>query len=215
MKNTPVIGKIYRITSNRGVFMYRDYTQARNKSWEILIKSGITQLPVNLKAVAKYLNVSIIPYSRLGNDVFSDKMAAGDGFTTALLDGKKLVFINDIKDMRRMRFTLAHELGHVALNHKLDPIAHRNTEFDEGLTPDEMQANVFARDILMPACVLAKLKVNTADEISQLCNVSSTSASIRMERMKILYQRNKFGLNPLERQVLENFELFISEKNKK
>ena len=67
----------------------------------------------------------------------------------------------------------------------------------------------------MPACVLAKLKVNTADEISQLCNVSSTSASIRMERMKILYQRNKFGLHPLERQVLENFELFISEKNKK
>ena len=114
--------------------------------------------------------------------------------------------------MRRMRFTLAHELGHVALNHKLDPIARRNTEFDEGLTPDEMQANVFARDILMPACVLAKLKVNTADEISQLCNVSSTSASIRMERMKILYQRNKFGLHPLERQVLENFESFISEK---
>ena len=73
MKNTPVIGKIYRITSNRGVFMYRDYTQARNKSWEILIKSGITQLPVNLKAVAKYLNVSIIPYSRLGNNVLVTK----------------------------------------------------------------------------------------------------------------------------------------------
>lgn len=89
MKNIPVIGKMYHITTNRGVFMYRDYTQARNKSWEILIKSGITQLPVNLKAVAKYLNVSIIPYSRLGNNVFSDKMAAGDGFTTALLDGKK------------------------------------------------------------------------------------------------------------------------------
>ena len=85
-------------------------------------------------------------------------MAAGDGFTTALLDGKKLVFINDTKDMRRMRFTLAHELGHVALNHKLDPIARRNTEFDEGLTPDEMQANVLHVTYLCPLACLQNLK---------------------------------------------------------
>lgn len=214
MKNTSITGKIYHVITNRGAFMYSDYTQARNKSWEILIKSGISKLPVSLKAISRYLNVSIIPYSILGNDIFNEKISSGDGFTTSLSDGKKLIFINDKKNHKRMRFTLAHELGHVALKHKLNPVAHRNIEFDKKRTVNEMQANIFARDVLMPACVLAKLNVSTANEISQLCDVSITSASIRMKRMQILYQRNKFGLHPLEREVLENFKLFISEKNK-
>ena len=80
-----------------------------------------------------------------------------------------------------MRFTLAHELGHVALKHKLNPAAHRNIEFDKKRTINEMQANIFARDVLMPACVLAKLNVSTANEISRLCDVSITSASIKNE----------------------------------
>ncbi len=193
--------------------MYSDYTQARNKSWEILIKSGISQLPVNLKTISKHLNVSVIPYSKLGDDIFSDKITAGDGFTAALLDGKKLVFINDAKDRKRMRFTLAHELGHVTLNHKLDPIAHRNSESDDKLSIPEVQANVFARDLLMPACVLAKLHMTTVGEIMQICNVSFTSAQIRLNRLLELYKRNMFGVHPLERQVIAQFDQFI--KNNK
>ena len=84
---------------------------------------------------------------------------------------------------------------------------------DENQSPTEIQANIFARDLLMPAGVLAKLHVTTVDEIMQICNVSRISAQIRLERLTELYKRNKFGAHPLERQVIARFSDFI--KNNK
>ena len=107
---------------------------------------------------------------------------------------------------------MAHEIGHIVLDHPITPIIYRNSEIDEGQKPKEVQANVFARDLLMPAGVLAKLHVTTVDEIMQICNVSRISAQIRLERLTKLYKRNKFGAHPLERQVISQFSDFISSK---
>ena len=46
-----------------------------------------------------------------------------------------------------------------------------------------MQANVFARDILMPATVLHSLDIKSFEDISRICNVSEQSAKIRYERL--------------------------------
>lgn len=70
---------------------------------------------------------------------------------------------------------------------------------------EEMEANVFARDILMPAVALHYKECLNYIDIMGLCNVSKTSAKIREERMKILEERNKFCLSPLEKQVYNNF----------
>ena len=108
---------------------------------------------------------------------------------------------------------MAHEIGHIVLDHPINPIIYRNSEVDENQSPTEIQANIFARDLLMPAGVLAALHVTTVDEIIQICNVSYTSAQIRLERLTELYKRNKFGAHPLERQVISRFSDFI--KNNK
>lgn len=75
----------------------------------------------------------------------------------------------------------------------------------------EQEANVFARDLLAPACVLHELHLSSAKEISRVCNISMQSATIRAERMKELEKRNAFYLHPLEREVRKQFEKFISE----
>lgn len=72
-----------------------------------------------------------------------------------------------------------------------------------------MQANIFARDLLMPAVVLAKTNITTASEISNICKVSNQSAEIRADRLAELIQRNKFGMSPLERQVHKQFDNYI------
>ena len=77
-----------------------------------------------------------------------------------------------------------------------------------------MQANVFARDILMPAVILHYTGCIKYNDIIKLCNVSETSAKIREERMKILETRNKFCTSPLEKQVYNNFKEFIENYKK-
>lgn len=100
-----------------------------------------------------------------------------------------------------------HEVGHYVLGHLGDSALTRSES--ECRPEEEQAADRFAADVLMPACVLWGLDVRTPEEIAQLCNVSMRAAQIRAERMGVLYERNKFLLHPLERQVFEQFGKFI------
>lgn len=189
--------------------MYESYKKARDLSWEILLDTGITSLPVDLNKVLKVMGVKLILYCNAFLDVDSPKLRASDGFVAKIGD-KKAIYLNESKGtMQRRRFTLAHELGHIVLDHPINPIIYRNSESDENQLPIEVQANIFARDLLMPAGVLAALHVTTVDEIMRICNVSHLSAQIRLERLTELYKRNKFGAHPLERKVISQFKNFI------
>ena len=75
----------------------------------------------------------------------------------------------------------------------------------------ESSANVFARDLLAPACVLHELQILTPEQIAKACNISMPAAKNRAERMQVLEARNKYYLHPLERRVREQFEDFIKE----
>ena len=193
--------------------MYESYKKARDLSWEILLKADITSLPVDLSKVLKAVDVTAILYCDAFFDADSPRLRGSDGFVTKI-GGKKAIYLNEEKGTtQRRRFTMAHEIGHIVLDHPITPIIYRNSEVDENQSPTEIQANIFARDLLMPAGVLAKLHVTTVDEIMRICNVSYTSAQIRLERLTELYKRNKFGAHPLERQVISRFKDFI--KNNK
>lgn len=98
-----------------------------------------------------------------------------------------------------------------------------NREPNDKDNPIEQAANVFASRLLAPACVLWGLKVKSAEEIVQYCNISMQSAEFRMERMNELYEREEeflrtrgkscFLLSPLERKVYNQFKEYI-DKNK-
>lgn len=185
--------------------MYQNYKYARNRVWETLIECNLNQLPINLAVVANFYNISIIKYSQ-SNDTFT-----GDGFST-IVDGRLIVYYNDTDyPISRQRFTLAHELGHCLLGHlKFGKTYNRNSEKDfDGMDIFEMQANVFARDILMPTTVLHSLGIKSAEDIARICNVSEQSAKIRYERLLELEKRNMFNRHPLEKQVYKQFDDYI------
>lgn len=193
--------------------MYESYKIARDMSWQALIDCKISSLPVDLALIAETYGFPVIPYSKTPMaQAFSRQAHDGDGFIVEIADNTKYIFINDkIKYRSRRRFTLAHEIGHGVLNHDVGHIHFRNSEIDSATDIQEMQANVFARGVLMPATVLRALNARTPDDIVALCNVSRKSAEIRAERLKILYERGKFGIHPLEKQVLKQFSNFIDE----
>ena len=190
--------------------MYHYYKEARNKAWEMLLACGIKSLPVNLGDIADHYNLKIILYSETNlTQLFKEDVLHGDGFVIKNRLEKQ-IFINDaIHNRNRRRFTLAHEIGHAVLDHDLSVLNFRNSEIDSQTDIQEVQANVFARDILMPATVLAALNIHTPEQIMKLCHISYESARIRAERMKELYQRNMFNRHPLERAVRKQFDPFI------
>lgn len=190
--------------------MYEHYKKARDMSWKVLIDSGINSLPVDLWKIAEHFDLRMHAYSKSGIIPFlKEDVLHGDGFI-AYIGDKKEIFINDkINDRSRRRFTMAHELGHGILNHDISKIHYRNNENDSQTDMQELEANVFARDILMPATILAALDIHTPEEIMKLCDVSRRSAEIRAERMEELYRRNMFNRHPSERKVRELFDDFI------
>lgn len=184
--------------------MYGIYKNSRNAAWQCLIDFKITSLPVKLSDIAKQCNISIFKNSNI--NILEDNQS-GISF---LQNGKFYIIYNDNDSVQRNRFTIAHELGHIFLGHLLiDTKKYRTFDYNNFT---ESAANIFARDILSPACVLHELGIIKPDEIAKLCNISYSSAKIRSERMQILEKRNKWYTHPLEREVFNLFENFIQKK---
>ena len=195
---------------------YKLYKEARDAAWQTLIDCNITSLPVDLHSIIKYLNYSVHTYSNSSlTQLLKKDVLNGDGFILQI-DEIKHIYLNDkINNYGRRRFTLAHEIGHGVLNHPLEKIHFRHPEEDNPANQQEFQANIYARDILAPACVLKELQLNTAEDIMKTCLISRKSADIRKKRIDTLTERNQFYTSNLEIQVIKNFKDYINKhKNK-
>lgn len=194
---------------------YSVYTHTRDAAWKFLINNDIRHLPLSLSDVCTKNNITLLC------DNCKRYLRNGDRGATYLINGIYHVVVNGSDPIPVQRYTTAHELGHIFLEHPMtDGKYGRSFGIQrEPKTPEEYQAERFAIDILAPACVLWGLKLHTAEEIAKICNISITSAKFRAERMKELYKREQeflkikgqscFLVSELERKVYEQFRPFI------
>ena len=184
---------------------YGKYKNARNASWQCILDFNIDKLPVKVSdIILKSKNISLHKNSDL--NVLKDD----DSGKTIFDNGEFNVIYRDTENSRRCRFTIAHELGHIFLGHlMINTPQYRTFKIQDDT---ERAANVFARDLLAPACVLHELRAVSAADISRLCNISLEAATYRAERMQELERRNAWYLHPLERKVREQFDDFINRK---
>lgn len=182
---------------------YARYEKARNASWQILIDYKICALPVDVVDIANRAGIAIVKDSDV-HELNDNESGAG------IYDGNNwYVVYDDRMGKGRIRFTIAHELGHIFLGHPLKEEHNSRRSFDINKPTIETQADIFASRLLSPACVLWGLQVHTVEEIMNYCQVSRKAAEIRLERMEELYKRNKFLTSPLEQQVFDQFRDFI------
>lgn len=186
---------------------YYDYKIARNLAWKVLIECDIREFSVNLAKIINHYGIYLIRYSE--SDYINRHSSPNEDGFSRLIDCKPVIYYNDKKPIYRARFTLAHEIGHILLGHLANgETLHRNTEYDV-LDVREQQANVFARDLLMPAIVLHNLNIKSSEDIARICNVSMLSAEIRYSRLLELEKRNMFNRHPLEKAVHKQFIDYI------
>ena len=196
---------------------YDDYKRARDLSWRVLLNTGTRELPVKVSRICRGYGVTLRSYQvgaplirELGLEAQCD---ISDGFTVRSGD-RCYVFYNMEQPPGRVRFTIAHELGHVLLGHLGDgehTVYNRESSSEDAL--EEHTANVFASRLLAPACVLHALGAVTPEQIAAVCDISMAAARFRAGRMGLLEQRGKYGSSPLERQVLAQFRSYIDRVN--
>lgn len=187
--------------------IYGKYRYARNSAWQCLIDYNVTSLPVNVVSIAKKAGIKVIE-NRKVNNLFN-KLSPDESGKSIIENDKWHIIFNETESKCRCKFTVAHELGHIVLGHKLKNGHHART-FDLSKPETETEADIFASRLLAPACVLWALDLHTPEEIAKICDISNKAAKIRAERMNILYERNKFLTSPLQKQVYENFKEFIN-----
>ena len=178
---------------------YGIHKTARDGSMRTLIDCNVRELPVRPVAIAKH-------YGIVCKETSPEALRGAAGRIMAI-DGRVYIVISSADPPQRKRYTILHELGHYLLGHLGNTPLSRS--YSSIRPPNEIAADKFAADLLMPACVLWALDIHSPIEIMRLCDVSMQAASIRAERMRVLYQRNKFLTLPLERQVYAQFGDFI------
>jgi len=125
-----------------------DHRQGEELSAQVRVAMGIgdDDLPYDLSALAGLLE------RRLGVDVGFEPLPEGlDGLSVAR-GGFRLALVSSGISATRQRFTLAHEIGHLAAGDSQD--LHVDESVFGRKTPDETRANAFAASFLMPAAAI-------------------------------------------------------------
>jgi Zn-dependent peptidase ImmA (M78 family) len=124
----------------------------KSKVQEILETYRIHTVPVDVESLALLLGATIKKQD------FDDALA---GFVYHKV---KLIGVNAKDSPRRQRFTIAHELGHMYLHSREDSLIYdrdfsihrRDDRASTGIDSQEIEANQFAAELLMPENLLLK-----------------------------------------------------------
>lgn len=193
--------------------LYKRYQSARDAAWRMLIQCKVTHLPVDVEEMARHIGVDIQP----GPDV------SGAAARSIRKKGKWCIQVQQNLPFSRYRFAVAHELGHLVLQHKTVRLEDGTYTFEgrqnagdvlmEAQTDADTDADMFAIRLLAPACALHELGYLDERRIGDACVLPPEAARMRAERMQLLNQRNVYFTHPLERQLQRQFRPYVGKEN--
>lgn len=160
----------------------------------LLKEGGITCAPVNVRALAELKGAVVV------EEPLEDGDFSGFLYTTRI--SPPVIGVNSAHPPTRKRFTMAHELGHLTLHPKdgihMDEavIQRRDERASEGTHDEEIEANRFAAELLMPRDFLeadiaqmGKFLVDDDEQIQALARryeVSVQAMTIRLNTLGLL-----------------------------
>ena len=165
---------------------------------------GNVELPVPIKKlVGLHKNCRLISYSRhMKNRQLSyqeqlEQAGSLDAYTDYYADKDSyIIYYNDIDEKlissKRYRWSIAHELGHVLLEHHKQNTRTRlwrNSLTEQEYRIFEEEADLFASYILCPYAILCCFAIRGDGNIAALCNISQSAAANRYRDYK-LWRKN-------------------------
>lgn len=169
--------------------------QCEQAAQQVLDREKIDQWPVRIDRIAKRNGIKI-QYSPLDDEL------SGMAFYK---DGVAVVGVNARHHVRRQRFTIAHELGHIELHDdvlrkgmhvdKVITMLNRDTRSTTGTISIEIEANQFAAELLMPRDLVLRYMDergldygmvpddDAIDAMARAFNVSTTAMTYRIAKI--------------------------------
>jgi len=128
---------------------------------------GVSCVPISGFEIAKKMGVKVIPYSAYPERVQQLMCKKSlDGFSAEKEEGEWYIFYNDDDehDYGRINNTIMHEIGHIVLDHSEDSeLAEKEVRF-------------FAKYALAPPALIHKLKLDNAQDIADIFEISYEAA---------------------------------------
>ena len=195
-------------------YAYGKYKKVRNAAWQCLIDCQVRSLPVNLKAVAAASGVKLCSYNDNGGMLQQKGYAPllkSSGFAYVDMKGATLIFFDQWTSHQQIRYTVAHELGHILLGHvgskgEIVPLGTPLLPSDPKL---EREADRFAIRLLAPACALWAMNAYSPGEIATICDIPLERAWDRAKRMRVLQERNRWLTDPQEQALFKQMALSV------
>ncbi|MBI3805328.1 MAG: ImmA/IrrE family metallo-endopeptidase [Nitrospirae bacterium] len=115
----------------------------------LLKESKITQAPVDIEAIAKKLG-AVVSY-----EVFKEDLSG----VLVKESSRTVIGVNSVHSKTRQRFTIAHEIGHLILEHEGEvfvdqTVMKRDERSSQAIDIQEIEANKFAAELLMPESLI-------------------------------------------------------------
>jgi len=166
---------------------------ARRKAKELLAEAKVKVAPVPVEQLANFSGADV------HYEPFSGELS---GMVHRQPNGKAVIGVNALHSPTRQRFTIAHELGHLILHKdeqfhvdESSPIGFRNALSSLAVDADEIEANQFAAELLMPVSLLnaeiAKIPAKTGTEeaitmLAEVFGVSEQAMTFRLSGLGLL-----------------------------
>lgn len=194
-----------------------DFERIRKIAYSCLSLFKIKKFPIRvLPLFYKFNNLILISYTQAvtkGNisiTELEEKVTHSDDAATLKRGNKYFVFYNDNTDektVERIRYSIIHELGHIALNHFQDErtILTRSAMSDNEYDRLEIEANFFAAEFLSPKALISPEW--EASKIEAVFRVSKDSAT----KTQQFILRNTWFQNRIYPEIEENnYDFYLS-----
>lgn len=162
------------------------------KAEKLLLESKSYSAPINVKECAKHLGV-ILEKIELDADV--------SGFLLLKDDNTIHIGYNKSNPSNRIRFTIAHEIGHLILHakdsklfvDKEEKMIYRDGNSSTGELLKEREANAFAAALLMPAKLLRQ-EIEKHKEETKEKSISAIAKKFLVSEQAITIRLTNLGL---------------------
>ncbi len=183
----PPINRIYGKSAMEILKEFDDSNNIQTNLTNILTNIGISALPLDFSELEK-------------------KLKKGHILGLVLKDDKNAVIYYSNKDSsNRQRFTIAHELGHICKHLVPDSSDYPYIDWrieEESSNHKEMEANIFAGELLIPLPKLKEIYLSMTLQTSpELAKIFGTSVNVMEERLNYL----KVSYYNKEGQVVRNY----------
>jgi Zn-dependent peptidase ImmA (M78 family) len=157
----------------------------RERVTAVLEDHGIDEPPVPVDKIAENLGLEV-RLAPLRGDLYGALIRS---------DHEMYIGVNSLNHPNRRRFTIAHELGHFVLHKGIKVhidkgfrVNWRDDESSEAVSDEEMEANRFAAELLMPIQFVKK-------DIEKLRGVGPETVALLAKKYKVSSQAMRIRLS--------------------